>query len=124
MAAFKGWRDNLFGTIPYIRDAFVSAMDIMMGERYYGARPLPAYGVIDNFQKLWNAITKDKKTKIDVFREGSRLANQFTGVSNTVTDAFATTAYWVDTDFDTPFYQYLSAILLDRRIDKKKKKNK
>lgn len=121
MAAFKGWRDNLFGTIPYIRDAFVSAMDIMMGERYYGARPLPAYGVIDNFQKLWNAITKDKKTKIDVFRESSRLANQFTGVSNTVTDAFATTAYWVDTDFDTPFYQYLSAILLDRRIDKKNK---
>lgn len=122
MAAFKGWRDNLFGTIPYIRDAFVSAMDIVMGERYYGARPLPAYQVVDNFQKLWNAIIKDKKTKIDVFREGSRLANQFSGVSNTVTDAFATTAYWVDSDFDTPFYQYLAAVLLDRRIDRKKKK--
>ena len=124
MAAFKGWRDNLFGTIPYVRDAFVSAMDIVMGERYYGARPLPAYQVVDNFQKLWNAITKDKKTKIDVFREGARLTNEFTGVSNTVTDAFATTAYWVDSDFDTPFYQYLAAVLLDRRIDKKKKKKK
>lgn len=121
-AMFKGWRDNLFGTIPYVRDVFASAMDVMMGERYYGARPLPAYGVLDNFQRLWNAITKDKKTKIDVFREGSRLANQFTGISNTVTDAFATTAYWVDTDFDTPFYQYLAAVLLDKRLDRKKKK--
>lgn len=122
MAMFKGWRDNTIGTIPYIRDVFASAMDIMMGERYYGARPLPAYGILDNFQRLWSAIIKDKKTKIDVFREGSRLANQFSGVSNTVTDAFATTAYWVDTDFDTPFYQYLAAVLLDKRIDKKKKK--
>ena len=53
-----------------------------------------------------------------------RITNGFTGIGNTLTDAMATTAYWVDTDFDKPFMEYLSAMIFDKRIDTKKKKRK
>jgi Ca2+-binding RTX toxin-like protein len=72
--------------------------------------------------KLSNTISNDKKSKIDVFREGAKITNAMTGIGNTVTDAIATTAYWDDTDFDAPLYQYLAAVFFDKRIDRKKKK--
>ena len=118
----KGVSDNVFGTIPIIRDAASMIIDKLMGERYFGAKPLPAYQLFDTGMRLWNTIESKKKTKIDVFREGMRITNGFTGIGNTLTDAMATTAYWVDTDFDKPFLEYLSAIIFDKRIDKKKKK--
>jgi len=118
----KGVTDNVFGTIPVVRDMASMIFDKLMGEKYFSARPLPAYGLLDTGMKLWNTIESKKKTKIDVFREGMRITNGFTGIGNTLTDAMATTAYWVDTDFDKPFLEYLSAIIFDKRIDKKKKK--
>ena len=120
-AMFKGVNDNIAGTIPIFRDIWGGVIDKLMGERYYGARPLPVYGVYDNIMKLSNTISSDKKSKIDVFREGTRITNGMTGIGNTVTDAIATTAYWADTDFDAPLYQYLAAVFFDKRIDKKKK---
>lgn len=121
-AMFKGVSDNIAGTIPVFRDIWSGVIDKLMGERYYGARPLPVYTVYDNVMKLSNTISNDKKSKIDVFREGMRIVNGMTGVGNAVTDAMATTAYWVDTDFDRPLFEYLAAVFFDQRIDRKKKK--
>jgi hypothetical protein len=121
-AMFKGVNDNIAGTIPVFRDIWGGVIDKLMGERYYGARPLPVYSVYDNIMKLSNTISSDKKSKIDVFREGAKITNAMTGIGNTVTDAIATTAYWADTDFDAPLYQYLAAVFFDKRIDRKKKK--
>jgi len=118
----KGVSDNVFGTIPVIRDIASVIVDKLMGERYFGAKPLPAYQLYDTAMRLWNTVESKKKTKIDVFREGMRITNGFTGIGNTVTDAMATTAYWVDTDFEKPLLEYLAAIIFDKRIDKKKKK--
>ncbi len=118
----KGVSDNVFGTIPIVRDGASYIIDKLMGERYYGAKPLPAYQLLDTAMRLWNTVESKKKTKIDVFREGMRITNGFTGIGNTLTDAMATTAYWVDTDFDKPLLEYLSAVIFDKRIDKKKKK--
>ena len=120
-AMLKGVNDNIAGTIPIFRDIWGGVIDKLMGERYYGARPLPVYGVYDNIMKLSNTISSDKKSKIDVFREGARITNGMTGIGNAVTDAMATTVYWADTDFDAPLYQYLAAVFFDKRIDKKKK---
>lgn len=92
-----------------------------MGEKYPVSRPLPLYGLWEQKQKTEDMIMSDRKSKIDVFREGARTVNSFTGIGHTISDAFATTAYWIDRDFDTPFYQYLLAVLLDKRIDRKKK---
>lgn len=120
-AMIKGVSDNIAGTIPVFRDIWSGVIDKLMGERYYGARPLPFYTVYDNIMKLSNTISSNKKSKIDVFREGARITNGMTGIGNAVTDAFATTAYWADTDFDAPLYQYLAAVFFDKRLDKKKK---
>ena len=120
-AMVKGVSDNIAGTIPVFRDIWSGVIDKLMGERYYGARPLPLYTVYDNIMKLSNTISSNKKSKIDVFREGARITNGMTGIGNAVTDAFATTAYWADTDFDAPLYQYLAAVFFDKRLDKKKK---
>lgn len=120
-AMVKGVSDNIAGTIPVFRDIWSGVIDKLMGERYYGARPLPFYTVYDNIMKLSNTISSNKKSKIDVFREGARITNGMTGIGNAVTDAFATTAYWADTDFDAPLYQYLAAVFFDKRLDKKKK---
>ncbi|MBR4908802.1 MAG: hypothetical protein IKZ43_07315 [Acidaminococcaceae bacterium] len=113
--------DNTFGMIPLLRDAGALFLDRLFGERYYGAPTIPIYDSLNQANKLWSATTSERKTKIDVFRESARISNSFTGIGNTVTDAIATTAYWADTDFDTPFWQYLSAVLFDKRIDRKKK---
>lgn len=120
-AMVKDVSDNIAGTIPVFRDIWSGVIDKLMGERYYGARPLPLYTVYDNIMKLSNTISSNKKSKIDVFREGARITNGMTGIGNAVTDAFATTAYWADTDFDAPLYQYLAAVFFDKRLDKKKK---
>lgn len=121
-AMFKGVNDNIAGTIPVFRDMWSRLIDRVMGERDYGSRALPAYTVFDNIMKLSNTISSDKKSKIDVFREGAKITNGMTGIGNTVTDAIATTAYWADTDFDAPLYQYLAAVFFDKRLDRKKKK--
>jgi hypothetical protein len=121
-AMFKGVNDNIAGTIPVFRDMWSRLIDRVMGERDYGSRALPAYTVFDNLLKLSDTISNDKKSKIDVFREGAKITNAMTGIGNTVTDAIATTAYWADTDFDAPLYQYLAAVFFDKRIDRKKKK--
>lgn len=118
---FKAIGENASGPIPVFRDVFGAVLDRVMGDRYWGTRPLPLYATIDNVDKLWQTMESDKKTKIDVLREGARIINSFTGMGNAITDAFATTAYWIDEDFDTAFYEYLFAVLLDKRIDKKKK---
>ena len=121
-AMFKGVNDNIAGTIPVFRDMWSRLIDRVMGERDYGSRALPAYTVFDNILKLSDTISNDKKSKIDVFREGAKITNGMTGIGNTVTDAIATTAYWADTDFDAPLYQYLAAVFFDKRLDRKKKK--
>ena len=119
--ALQGVGENFFGTIPIIRDIAGNEIGRMMGEKYPVSRPLPLYGLWEQKQKTEDMIMSDRKSKIDVFREGARTVNSFTGIGHTISDAFATTAYWIDRDFDTPFYQYLLAVLLDKRIDRKKK---
>lgn len=119
--AGQGVGENFFGTIPVVRDVASGVMGRLMGNKYPVSRPLPLYGAFDQAVKAYDVVKSDKKNKIDVFREGARTVNSFTGIGHTISDAFATTAYWIDRDFDTPFYQYLLAVLLDKRIDRKKK---
>lgn len=119
--ALQGIGENFFGAIPVVRDVASGVIGRLMGEKYPVSRPLPLYGAVDQAIKACDVAMSDRKSKIDVFREGARTVNSFTGIGHTISDAFATTAYWIDRDFDTPFYQFISAVLLDKRIDRKKK---
>lgn len=110
---------NTVGGIPILRDAIPYLTAKAFDEPQYGMGSLPAYGAVEQLNRVINSIESDKKTKYDVARETLRLGGTAVGFSQTLSDGLVTTVEWAGSDFEHSLVEYLTALLLDKRLPKK-----
>lgn len=110
---------NTVGGIPILRDAIPYLTAKAFDEPQYGMGSLPAYGAVEQINRVINSIESDKKTKYDVARETLRLGGTAVGFSQTLSDGLVTTVEWAGSDFEHSLAEYLTALLLDKRLEKK-----
>ena len=115
----KNILSNTVGGIPILRDAIPFLTAKAFDEPQYGMGSLPAYGTVEQLNRVINSIESDKKTKYDVARETLRLGGTAVGFSQTLSDGLVTTVEWVGTGFEHSLAEYLKAVLLDKRLEKK-----
>lgn len=110
---------NTVGGIPILRDAIPYLTAKAFDEPQYGMGSLPAYGTVEQLNRVINSIESDKKTKYDVARGTLRLGGTAVGFSQTLSDGLVTTVEWAGTGFEHSLAEYLTAVLLDKRLPKK-----
>ena len=115
----KNILSNTVGGIPILRDAIPYLTAKAFDEPQYGMGSLPAYGAVEQINRVINSIESDKKTKYDVARETLRLGGTAVGFSQTLSDGLVTTVEWAGTGFEHSLAEYLTALLLDKRLPKK-----
>lgn len=114
----RGVGDYTVGMIPVIRDVYSTAMKLIFDGKYYSSRPLPIYDALDGVMKTVQSIKSDRQDWIDTSRLGLRsTAGAIKGVPYVLTDALTTTMRWVDDDFDQDFYEYIKAVVLDKKLE-------
>ena len=115
----KNILSNTVGGIPILRDAIPYLTAKAFDEPQYGMGSLPVYGAVEQINRVINSIESDKKTKYDVARETLRLGGTAVGFSQTLSDGLVTTVEWAGSDFEHSLAEYLKAVLLDKRLEKK-----
>lgn len=114
----RGAGDYTVGMIPVIRDVYSMAMTLIFDGKYYSSRSLPIYDAVNGVIKTIQSIKSDRQDWIDTTRIGLRSSvGAVAGVPYVLTDALTTTMRWVDDDFDQDFYEYIKAVVMDKKLE-------
>lgn len=112
--------ENLLGFIPGVRDFVPRYIEKKLGERQRDFR-IPIFTWFDQFGKTEDALTNPKKDAADFAYEVARFFSLSTGISTTVVDSIPTTLRYLDDVERYDLKDYISSLILDRRLKKDKK---
>ena len=112
--------ENLLGFVPIARDAVPRYVEALLGERERDFR-IPIFTWAQQIDKTVSTAANPKKDAADFGYEVARLFSLSTGLSTTVVDTIPTTLRYLDNVERYDLKDYISSLILDRRLKKDKK---
>lgn len=114
---------NIFGGLPFLRDAVPAALDMAMGERTYGFRNAPMYEAGKQAMTTVSTIIKaaqGDKDAFDVMRSLGRVMVYMSRFPLTATNAMITAAQWINEGdlSDDEMAEYMRAMLMNQKPKK------
>ena len=112
--------ENLLGFVPVARDVVPRYIEALLGERERDFR-IPIFTWAQQLDKTFGTAVNPKKDAADFAYEVARFFSLSTGVSTTVIDSIPTTLRYLDDVERYDLKDYISSLILDRRLKKDKK---